>query len=81
MANGERGGHAILLLAHVLGLSPTSGSGEQDQRKAFCEELAIHCSFAAHRGDFATLQAIIRATTQRRPEILSAGLRRAASVL
>jgi len=67
----------ILLLAYGLGLSPTAGGAALEQRKAFCEQLAIHSTFAAQRGDFTTLQAIIPASIQRHPDILSAGLRRA----
>ena len=50
-------------------------------RKALCESLTVSCSLAAQRADRKTVKTILRAVTDRNPDILSAALRRTSGML
>ena len=67
---------SILLLAHAFGLVPSHDAVTLERRKVFCEELAIHCSLSAQRGDLSGVQSIFRTSVPRHSDIRSAGLRK-----
>jgi diguanylate cyclase (GGDEF)-like protein/PAS domain S-box-containing protein len=46
-----------------------------EQRKAFAEQLAIHCSLTVRNGDFATLKELLTESARGRPELLRGTVR------
>ncbi len=68
---------AILAIAAVAGLVPDRNGAILDGRKALCEQMAVHASLAAQRGDLAAVRASALAAVRRNPDIVSAGVRAA----
>src|SRR2546426_10456769 len=68
---------SVLLAAQTLGIVPDPRRPALDGRRVLCEAIAINCSLFASRGELARIEASLRATVERNPEILSAAVRRA----
>jgi diguanylate cyclase (GGDEF)-like protein/PAS domain S-box-containing protein len=68
---------SLLALAAAAGLVPDRHAAILEGRKVFCEQLAIHCSLAAQRGDLSAVRAGTLASARRHPELLSAAVRAA----
>ncbi len=68
---------SALLSADLLGFLPNPRLAAQEGRRALCEALAVNCSLLAGEGQYGMIEANLRATVERRGEILSAALRRA----
>jgi PAS domain S-box-containing protein len=68
---------AILFAAQALGLIPDYDGAVLDGRKTLCEAIAIQCSLAVQRNDFASVGTTTAAILERQPDLLSAGIRTA----
>ena len=68
---------SLLALAAVAGLVPDRHAAILEGRKAFCEQLAIHCSLAVQRGDMTAVRAGTLASARRHPDLLSVAIRSA----
>src|SRR5438309_9040442 len=61
--------------AHSLGLLPDAELAAAEVRGKMCEEIALECAARLQRCDDAGLRSYLLAFLNRRPEIVSAGLR------
>jgi diguanylate cyclase (GGDEF)-like protein len=68
---------SLIFIAAALGLWPDRQTAVLAGRKALCEEMAIHCSYSAQRGDLAVFEATMQAIVRRLPEVESAAVRKA----
>src|SRR4051794_4499257 len=68
---------SLIFIAATLGLIPDRQAAVCAGRKALCEEMAIHCSYGAQRGDLAMFEATTRAVVERTPDLCSAAVRKA----
>ena len=71
----------LLLVADYLGLTPDGEKVVVDQRVHYAEMLSVQMSLAAKQGDAMAMQSILWSAVKRNPELTSAGVRRADSVL
>ncbi len=67
----------IIFGVAALGLLPDRRADILDKRRALSEEMAIHFSYSAQKGDLSTFRSTTKAVAERNPEIISAALRRA----
>ena len=66
---------SVWLLAHTLGLIPDRHLAVIEGRAALCEQVAIHCSLMASRGDRRSITNGVEALVQRQDDVLSAAVR------
>ena len=67
---------SVLLLSMLIGVVPDREKAVLEGRRALCEAIAVNSSIMASQQDLARLQAVLKATAERNPDILSAALRR-----
>jgi len=67
----------ILSVAQLVGLFPDKRQTLAAERKSLGEVVAINCSLAASKQDWKSMEAAVRAVTDRSPDILSVVVRRA----
>jgi PAS domain S-box-containing protein len=66
---------SVLMLAVTIGFVPSTLDATKEGRAKLCESIAISSSVMATRNDMAGLNAALRATVSRDPQIISAGVR------
>jgi PAS domain S-box-containing protein len=67
---------SVLLLSMLLGVLPDREKAVLEGRRTLCEAIAVNSSLMVSQQDVARLQAVLKVTVQRNPDILSAALRR-----
>jgi PAS domain S-box-containing protein len=65
-----------MMLAIFFGIGPDSREATMQGRAALCESIALNSSILVGRGDFVSMEGIIKALVERNRSILSAGIRR-----
>ncbi len=65
-----------IMLAIFFGIGPDVREATIQGRAALCESIALNSSILVGRGDFVSMEGIIKALVERNPSILSAGIRR-----
>ncbi len=68
---------SILFVLSMLGLIPDRRLDILEKRRALSEEMAIHFSYCAQKGDISTFKAATQAIVARNPDMLSAAVRQA----
>jgi diguanylate cyclase (GGDEF)-like protein len=66
---------SVFFLGLVWQLVPDYYAVKLQERKVFCEQLAIHCSFALKQDDTRVMKEIVLASVRRNPDVLSTGVR------
>ncbi len=66
---------SVLSLAMSMGIVPSERTAIMAGRAKFCEAVAVNSSIFAERKDLKTLEAALRATLARDPDVLSAAVR------
>ena len=67
---------SVLLLSMLIGILPDREKAVLEGRRTLCEAIAVNSSIMVSQQDLARLQAVLKVTAERNPDILSAGLRR-----
>jgi PAS domain S-box-containing protein len=67
---------SVLLLSIVIDVFPDREKAVLEGRRTLCEAIAVNSSIMVSQQDLARLQAVLKVTAQRNPDILSAALRR-----
>lgn len=67
---------SIWLVAFTLGLIPDREAAIISGRAALCENVALHCSLLASRGDIRTINTALEGLVERNPDVQSAAIRR-----
>jgi PAS domain S-box-containing protein len=67
---------SVLLLSMLTGVLPDREKAVLEGRRSLCEAISVNSSIMVSQQDLARLQAVLRVTTERNPDILSAALRR-----
>ena len=66
---------SLLLMANMMGFAPDRAKIIMESRRNLCESLALQFSFAADRGDIASIKNTMRILVERDDSILSTALR------
>jgi PAS domain S-box-containing protein len=67
---------SVLLLSMLIGVLPDREKAVLEGRRALCEAIAVNSSLVISQQDVARLQAVLKMTAERNPDILSAAIRR-----
>ncbi len=67
---------SVLLLSMLIGVLPDREKAVLEGRRTLCEAIAVNSSIMVSQQDLARLQAVLKVTAERNPDILSAALRR-----
>jgi diguanylate cyclase (GGDEF)-like protein len=65
----------LLLFANMIGLVPDDDQSALEMRKSLCESLALQFSSFAQKGEFQTIQLILRTVVERNRQVRSAAMR------